>query len=137
MAAGIFSHPVVRHLAQVQRAIHQHSNRTCHRRQVCIGGGDAKTYQGDGRVVQSAAAGDAHVGVSGRASAASGGRIEIARTGIADIEYGANVTRGALLTADGDGKAVTAADGNRVIGIAEVSGAAGDIGQVLLAPGLH
>ena len=44
---------------------------------------------------------------------------------------------GALLTADADGKAVTAADGNRVIGIAEVSGAAGDIGQVLLAPGLH
>ena len=44
---------------------------------------------------------------------------------------------GALLTADGDGKAVTAADGNRVIGIAEVSGVAGDIGQVLLAPGLH
>ena len=91
----------------------------------------------DGKVVQSAAAGDAHVGVSGRASAASGRRVEIARTGIADIEYGANVARGALLTADGDGKAVTATDGNRVIGIAEVSGAAGDIGQVLLAPGLH
>ena len=59
------------------------------------------------------------------------------RAGIADIEFGGNVARGALLTADADGKAVTAADGNRVIGIAEVSGAAGDIGQVLLAPGLH
>ena len=91
----------------------------------------------DGKVVLSAAAADAHVGVSGRASAASGGRVEIARAGIADIEYGGNVVRGALLTADADGKAVTAADGNRVIGIAEVSGVASDIGQVLLAPGLH
>ena len=63
--------------------------------------------------------------------------MEFARAGIAAIEFGGNVARGALLTADADGKAVTAADGNRVIGIAEVSGAAGDIGQVLLAPGLH
>ena len=91
----------------------------------------------DGKVVQSAAADDAHVGVSGRVSAASGGRVEIARQGIADVEYGGNVTRGDLLTADGDGKAVTAADGNRVIGSADVSGVAGDIGKVLLAPGLH
>ena len=91
----------------------------------------------DGKVVQSAAAGDAHVGVSSRAPAAAGGRVEIARAGIADIEFGGNVTRGGLLTADADGKAVTAADDNRVIGIAEVSGVAGDIGQVLLAPGLH
>ena len=91
----------------------------------------------DGKVVQSAAAEDAHVGVSGRASTASGGRVEIARAGIADVQYGGNVARGALLTADADGKAVAAADGNRVIGIAEVSGVAGDIGQVLLAPGLH
>ncbi|MDE0203976.1 MAG: DUF2190 family protein [Rhodospirillaceae bacterium] len=91
----------------------------------------------DGKVEQSAAAGDAHIGVSGRASAVSGGRVEIARAGIADIEYGGNIARGALLTADGDGKAVTAANGNRVIGVAEVSGVAGDIGQVLLAPGLH
>ena len=91
----------------------------------------------DGKVVQSAAAADAHVGVAGRASTASGGRVEIARAGIADIEYGGTVARGSLLTADADGKAVSAADGNRVIGVAEVSGVAGDIGQVLLAPGLH
>ena len=91
----------------------------------------------DGKVVQSSAAADAHVGISGRAAAASGGRVEIARVGIADIEYGGAVARGALLTADGDGKAVTASGGNRVVGIAEVSGVAGDIGQVLLAPGLH
>ena len=91
----------------------------------------------DGKVVQSAAAGDAHVGDSGRAAAAQGGRVEIARTGIADVEYGGNVARGALLTANADGKAVTARNSNRVIGVAEVSGAAGDIGQVLLAPGVH
>ena len=91
----------------------------------------------DGKVVQSAAAGDAHVGVSGRAEVAKDGRVEIARSGIADIEFGGNVTRGALLTADANGKAVAAAAGNRVIGLAEVSGVDGDIGQVLLAPGLH
>ena len=91
----------------------------------------------DGAVVQSAAAVDAHVGVTGRAAAADDGRVEIARAGIADVEYGGNVARGALLTADADGKAVAAEDGNRVIGVAEISGAAGDIGQVLLAPGLH
>lgn len=91
----------------------------------------------DGAIVQAAAAADALVGVSGRAKAAKDTRIEFARQGIADVEYGGNVTRGQLLTADGDGKAVTAADGNRVIGVAEVSGVAGDIGQVFLAPGLH
>ena len=91
----------------------------------------------DGKVVQSAAAGDAHVGVSGRATAAQGGRVEIARTGIADVAYGGKVARGALLTADADGKAVAAQNGNRIIGVAEVTGVAGDIGQVLLAPGLH
>ena len=91
----------------------------------------------DGKVIQSAAATDAHVGVSGRADIANGGRIEIARAGIADVEYGGTVTRGDILTADADGKAVTGADGNRVIGIAESSGVAGDIGQVLIAPGAH
>ena len=48
----------------------------------------------DGKVVQSAAAADAHVGVSGRASAESGARVEFARAGIADIEFGGNVARG-------------------------------------------
>ena len=91
----------------------------------------------DGKVVQSAAAGNAHVGVSGRGDIASGGRVEIARAGIADIEYGGAVTRGDMLTADADGKAATAADGNRVVGVAEVTGVKGDIGQVLIAPGVH
>ena len=91
----------------------------------------------DGKVIQSAAATDAHVGVSGRAGIASGGRVEIARAGIADVEYGGAVTRGALLTADGDGKAVAAdAAKERVIGVAEVAGAAGDIGQALIAPSI-
>ena len=106
-------------------------------------GGDVSPYRivkygdADGAVVQSTAAADAHVGVSGRAAAAEGGRVEIARAGIADVEYGGNVARGALLTADAEGKAVAAQADNRVIGVAEVSGAAGDIGQVFLAPGLH
>ena len=91
----------------------------------------------DGKVVHSAAAANAHVGVSGRGDVANGGRVEVARAGIADVEYGGAVTRGDLLTADANGKAVAAADGNRVIGVAEVSGADGDIGQVLIAPSVH
>ena len=48
------------------------------------------------------------VGVSGRSGGAAAGRVEIAREGIADIEYGAAVTRGQMLTADADGKAIPA-----------------------------
>ena len=91
----------------------------------------------DGAVVQSTAAGDTHIGVSGRAKAANGARVEIARQGIADVEYGAAITRGVLLSADSDGKAVSATGSNRVIGVAEVSGADGDIGQMLITPSLH
>ena len=91
----------------------------------------------DRAVIQAAAAADSAIGVSDRLSAASGERIDIVRAGIADVEYGDAVARGALLTSDADGKAVTAAAGNRVIGVAEISGVAGDIGEVLISPGLH
>ena len=42
-----------------------------------------------------------------------------------------------MLTADANGKAVEAAAGNRVVGVAEVTGVSGDIGQVLISPGVH
>ena len=75
--------------------------------------------------------------------------------GIAEVVYGGAVTRGDLLTSDGAGKAVPAvrhthpenaaaayaqgadtgpATAGRAIGVAMVSGAAGDIGTVLIAP---
>lgn len=94
----------------------------------------------DGEILQAAAATDALVGVNDRfAAAVAGDRLDITRTGLAEVEYGGNVTRGDLLTADAQGRAITAAPAAaafaNIIGIAEVSGVSGDIGSVLIAPG--
>ena len=89
----------------------------------------------DGKVIQAAAAGDHVIGVAGR-GAASGARIEVARIGVAEVEYGGAVTRGDRLKSDADGKAIpSTAATDAIIGIAEVSGVDGDIGQALLTPG--
>ena len=93
----------------------------------------------DGAALQAAAATDAMDGVSDELGAASGARVDIHTLGVVEVEYGGTVTRGDELTADADGKAITAAPGAgvnmRVIGIARVSGVLGDIGLVRLAPG--
>lgn len=111
----------------------------------------AKFGSGDKIVIQASATGDAQIGVCCQpGGAANGERVDITRTGIEEVEYGGNVTRGDLLTSDAQGRAVavtrhthaetgttTAAASNvRTIGTAEMSGALGDIGQVLLSPGL-
>lgn len=90
----------------------------------------------DGTVEQAAADSGKLVGISGSRAVGSGDTVEVAITGIADVEYGAAVTRGDLLTADSDGKAVTESSaGKRIVGIALKSGVDGDIGEVLLSPG--
>lgn len=94
----------------------------------------------DGGVLISAAAADKHVGVNGRlAAAVAGDRIDITRTGIAEVEYGGNVAAGDLLTSDASGRAITAtaagAANIRIAGVAEVAGALGDIGSMLVQPG--
>ena len=94
-----------------------------------------KFSDADGKYVQAAAATDLLVGVSESLAAADGERIDICRIGIASVRYGGTVVRGQKLTSDADGKAVAAKDGEQTIGTAEVSGVAGDIGSVLLAPG--
>lgn len=92
----------------------------------------------DVSVVQAAAAADSVVGVSELAGN-SGESVSVIMGGIAAVEYGGNVTRGALLTADTNGRAVTSAPAagvnNRIIGIAMISGVSGDIGSVLINPG--
>jgi len=90
----------------------------------------------DDSVAQAAAAADASIGVNGALSGEAGKRIDIVLSGVTEVEYGAAVTRGNLLTADADGKAVPAVAGNRVIGVAMVSGVAGDIGSVNIAPSI-
>jgi hypothetical protein len=61
---------------------------------------------------------------------------DIVLTGLAEVEYGGPVNRGADLTADAQGRAVVAATGNRVIGQAMATGVLGDIGSVLLDRGV-
>lgn len=94
----------------------------------------------DGEVVQAAAAADALMGVCESVGPASGERCDIVKVGIADVEFGGTVTRGAAVTADANGKAVAAAPAAgsnvRVIGFAEVSAVSGDIAPILIAPGV-
>lgn len=94
-----------------------------------------KFSDADGKYIQAAAATDLLVGVSESLAAAEGERIDVCRIGIAAVRYGGTVVRGQKLTSDADGKAVAVTkDGDQVIGTAEVSGVANDIGAVLLAP---
>lgn len=95
----------------------------------------------DGQVVQSAAATDAHIGVADNlGQATAGARIDVLMSGIAEAEAGAAITRGALLSADSQGRVITAAasagTNAAVVGRALVSaGAAGEVIPVLLGPG--
>lgn len=92
----------------------------------------------DFTVVQAAAATDLIIGVASELSADSGARVDVHVAGIAEVEAGGTITRGAKVTADSDGKAVAAAPAagvnNQIAGIAMVSASAGDIIDVLLAP---
>jgi hypothetical protein len=93
----------------------------------------------DATVVQASAATDALIGVSDPNGAASGERLDVTLTGMAEIVLGGTVTRGALITADANGKGVAAAPSsganNRVVGVALVSGVSGDVIDVLLSQG--
>jgi hypothetical protein len=94
----------------------------------------------DRTVIQSAAANNSHIGVSDDvATPAAGEPVDVVLHGVATVEYGGAVTRGALLTADSVGRAIvaTAAAGTnvRIAGIAMVDGALGERGSVLLSPG--
>jgi hypothetical protein len=81
-------------------------------------------------VLQGAAATDLLIGVSDLGATSVGDRVDVHRSGIVRVEYGATVTRGDLLTADSVGRAiaVTPGAGVRTIGVAEVSGVVGDYG---------
>lgn len=93
----------------------------------------------DNGAVQAAAATDASIGVSDSLGAAVGEPCDAIIDGIATVEYGGNVARGDLLTADADGKAIKAApavgSNVRTIGVAMMSGVLGDLGAVRIAPG--
>lgn len=92
----------------------------------------------DGEAVQASDGSVPLIGVTGRVGAASGGPVDVIRGGVAEVEYGDSVTRGAQLTSDSDGRAVPASPDTganvHIIGVAEVSGAAGDIGSTSVEP---
>ena len=90
-------------------------------------------FSAENTVVQAAAASDGLIGVDAGLGIASGARGDVILNGVAEVEYGGGVTFGQRLTSDSVGRAVTASAGDRVIGIAMVSGISGDIGSVLLA----
>lgn len=94
----------------------------------------------DGVAIQAAGSTARLLGVSTDIDTASGGVVDAIRNGLADVEYGGTVTRGAALTADSSGRAIAAtlpiAANTYIIGFAEVSGVLGDIGSVHIAPGL-
>jgi hypothetical protein len=87
----------------------------------------------DTTVIQGAAAADALIGVTNElAATASGQSLDIVMGGVAEIEAGGSITRGALITSDTVGRAVTATEDNRVIGVALKSASTSDIIPVLL-----
>lgn len=90
----------------------------------------------DGEAVQASAAVDAIIGVSDVMGAAAGSVCDVHLDGEGVVEFGGPVTRGDRLTADGQGRAITAnpaAGETAEIGArALVSGVAGDLGKVHL-----
>jgi len=91
-------------------------------------------------VLQASAAADKTMGITRPGiTVAATESVEVIHQGIADLEYGAAVTRGDLLMSDANGKGIPAAAAGaanvRVIGTAIVSGVAGDICPVLVNPG--
>lgn len=81
--------------------------------------------------VKPATAADAALGVTTEVAAVAGEYCDITLLGVSPVRYGAAVTRGQRLKADANGAAIPAGL-DIAIGIALVSGVAGDIGSVLL-----
>jgi hypothetical protein len=122
-----------------------------HRQIVAWGTGDGTGKAATGPL-------DAIVGIADYpGGACDTGRVDVVRAGITEVVLGAPVTRGDPLTSDAAGCAVTAAHHGhpenlaavytqnattgaatygRIVGYAEISGVAGDVITVLVAPGL-
>lgn len=101
---------------------------------VKVGAADYGVLQAAG-----AAATEFSIGVSTEIDAASGERVDVIHSDIADLKLGGTVARGAPVTSDATGQGVTAAPSagtnNRIVGFALVSGVVGDIIPLFIAPG--
>lgn len=90
----------------------------------------------DGQVVPATAAASKVIGVNEALDVVTGERVDVIRAGIAYVEYGGAVAAGDKLMAAADGKAVVAAAGANYVGVAEESGADGDVGRVNITVGV-
>lgn len=88
----------------------------------------------DDTVTTAAAASDLSIGVLENVSPVTGERCDVVVAGIAEVTLGGTVARGAKVTADAQGRAVTAAAGNQAIGVVLASGVVGDLVDVLISP---
>lgn len=93
----------------------------------------------DASVVVATASTDALMGTNDELARGFGENADIVKVGIAPVLFGGVVTRGDPLTCDATGRAITAAPAAgvnaRIIGFAEVSAVAGDIGPYFVSPG--
>ena len=98
---------------------------------VAFGDADAEAKQAEGGSA-------ALIGVSDELGAEEAGEpIDVILDGIAYVELGGEVTRGKPVTADSDGKAVEASDGDFIVGYAMHTGTDGDLGSVRIVPSRH
>jgi hypothetical protein len=89
-------------------------------------------YTAEGQVAECTADTDASIGISTALAAEIAERVDVVLIGVQTVIYGGNVTRGAPLTSDAQGRAIVAAAGDRVIGYAMVAGALNDEGSCLI-----
>lgn len=99
-------------------------------------------FSADRTVVQATADTDLAVGISTDAAALNGGRCDVVRMGMTEVECGGAIGRGAFFSADANGKAVPLTTTNVggltkvAIGTLEVDAVAGDIVEALINPTL-
>jgi len=89
----------------------------------------------DGEAAVAGSASDALLGVSADLATSAGRHVDVIRSGVTPVLYGATIVRGAALTANASGAAIPAKANDQIIGYAEVSGAAGDIGSIFVQRG--
>lgn len=92
-------------------------------------------YGSDGAAGLAESANDALLGVSTDIEAQIGETVDVVRTGVTPVLYGGVVVKGDPLTADAGGVAIKATAGQQIIGYAEVSGVADDIGSLIVQRG--
>lgn len=86
-----------------------------------------------GKAVIATTLGQAGLGILMNNPAAADRAATVATDGVAKCMFGASVTAGAKLTVMANGRFQTAGSGHHVWGKAKVSGANGDIGEIVLS----